>query len=76
MKLTPWYPPNIKPVRPGVYEAQWGSSKLWEDWPYSYWTGEEWANSGATPEEALRLKNWTLGANQSKKWRGLAKEPK
>ena len=39
MKLTDWFPPEVKPVRVGVYQRDYQ-----DDFPeipsYSYWNGE------------------------------------
>ena len=34
-KLTPWFPPEIKPVRKGWYECRCCTDTF-------YWTGERW----------------------------------
>jgi hypothetical protein len=73
---TDWYPPEIKPVRVGVYETLTAEENQWGDAPhYNYWDGEDFCISGTTLERALLYKGhghslFTLY------WRGLSKEPK
>jgi hypothetical protein len=75
-KLTPWFPGNIKPVRPGVYETKWiyetgGSAS--SAGGFSRWTGSRWMDTGPDVEFAARI--ITTGYH-SKQWRGLAEPPK
>ena len=48
MKLTPWYPWSIKPVREGYYEYrgwQWDGSRMyWNGNQWGYWQGENWVH--------------------------------
>jgi len=55
MKKTDWYPPNIKPVREGLYEV--GSDELSVK---VWWNGRQWIRGNGT---ALPL--------QEVCWRGL-----
>lgn len=79
--LTPWFPPNVKPVHIGVY-----LTKIYtDDDPikgevcgegFSYWSGHAWSDTGQSIEEAAaRAKKFVPGF-QNKPWRGLAKKPK
>ena len=43
MKKTDWYPPNIKPVREGLYEV--GSDELSVK---VYWDGKHWIRGNGT----------------------------
>ena len=73
-KLTPWYPPHIKPVRKGVYETHvpaWG----YNVGLFSYWDGSRWGFLEDSPEDAYKHRKPTWG-NQFKSWRGLARPPK
>lgn len=65
-KVTPWYPPHIKPVRNGLYQATMYTNNPASDAPYMQWNGERWMNpyNGGKPCE-----------EQSRAWRGLAKKP-
>ncbi len=72
-KLTPWFPIETKPVHIGVYETKY---HLFEDeWShgFSYWNGEKWSNNSCGVKSVK--KNWTEGAIQEKKWRGLLEKP-
>ncbi len=70
MKLTPWFPANVKPVRAGVYEIQDGLA-AW----YRRWDGLRWYVGGPTPGWAS---NEIIGLDNGHRapWRGLAEEPK
>jgi hypothetical protein len=69
MKLTPWFPPEIKPAYPGVYQVK-QPRFVW----YRRWDGEYWFSGGHTPEDAASSKcAITMNAHS---WRGLAKPPK
>jgi len=71
-KRTPWYPPEVKPVRVGVYEVAMTIVPVW----YRYWDGENWHVGDETP--ALALKSAPLnGTSWSvKHWRGLTEKAK
>jgi hypothetical protein len=70
MKLTPWFPGDVKPVRVGVYERQYFREQL--ETRYSYWSGYKWSTWAPTPKGALDL--WyTVGALQDLPWRGVLK---
>ena len=76
MKLTSWFPANVKPVHIGVYEIAY---HLFEDeWSngFSYWNGKKWANSCCSIRSAYENRTWFEGAIQEKKWRGLAEQPR
>jgi hypothetical protein len=70
MKLTPWFPANVKPVRAGVYEIS--STTPW----YRYWDGANWCAGERTPWEAEKLELLPLVVAFAEPWRGLAEEPK
>jgi hypothetical protein len=71
MKLTPWFPANVKPAYPGVYEVDARSSIRW----YQRWDGECWYRRWSTPESAASEMEqlWFFNCLP---WRGLAKPPK
>jgi len=73
-KLTGWYPPEIKPVRTGVYltiAAQFGLHPDWEF--YSVWDGKQWCADRSQIELAeISLNRSTY---QERSWRGLASDP-
>ncbi len=72
MKLTPWFPANVKPVRVGVYEIHSNTTTPW----YRHWDGLNWCAGERTPWEAGYLEFIPLGAAFAEPWRGLAEEPK
>lgn len=76
MKLTEWYPPHVKPVRPGVYQvAYFGKGNP----SYARWDGKVWSGSFciAYIYMALELAHRCADRNskQSLPWRGLAADP-
>ena len=70
--LTPWFPASVKPAHKGVYPTAFGVAFT----GYTYWSGAGWANQCCTPEAAWRDRQFTGGATQNKRWRGLASDPK
>lgn len=77
--LTPWFPPEVKPVRRGVYwTALDATSQLMG---YCRWDGRQWANQrevynndhADARRHAASLPRDDRGM-QNKPWRGL-KEP-
>lgn len=69
MKLTPWFPGDVKPVREGVYERFWCEG----DSPnYSYWNGSSWGLLTDTPTQARRNMRH-VSAWQDMPWRGVEK---
>lgn len=71
MKLTPWYPGNVKPVRVGVYERKYPSFFL----PvFCKWNGDIWFCGSSDVEFANQDRIPTT--LQSLPWRGIAKEQK
>jgi hypothetical protein len=71
-KLTPLFPPNVKPVHVGVYPSRLPEEYNYEE-GYSHWDGITWGNQYATPPEANKR---GLCGEQEKMWRGLASDPK
>jgi hypothetical protein len=76
--LTGWFPPQVKPVRVGVYEAfmevftdRFGTSHL--EFGFSRWDGRRWGAMHTDIKSANELLPWHAAA-QAKSWRGL-KEP-
>lgn len=60
-KLTPWYPPEIKPVRKGCYHRKWGNNLMLT----SVWNGQSWRTIAGARS----------GWGQNLPWRGLAEKP-
>jgi hypothetical protein len=72
-KMTPWFPPHIKPVRKGVYQITYAKKQS----PtykvmYATWNGSEWS-TGSYYLDDFYHKAFD-GANQHKFWRGFTKE--
>ena len=68
-KMTPWFPPHIKPVRKGVYEVKFTPKGLHESYMYAMWNGKRWSRV-ATYEEKKRFHS-NFDALQNKYWRGF-----
>lgn len=69
-KKTDWFPYEVKPIHPGVYETNlFGTA----DANYSYWNGVWWCNEFSSVAEANRDRHVGL---QDKIWRGLAEPSK
>jgi hypothetical protein len=71
MQLTEWHPPEIKPVREGVYQVK---SVHWSDPWFSRWDGKQWMWLCSGKERAARVDS--PAPYQERMWRGLAAEPK
>jgi hypothetical protein len=73
MKLTEWYPGDVKPVRSGVYQ-QWDG----RGWTIGYqrWNGRKWYAWFDCPEAASTTHCAASSEFQNDPWRGLAQDPK
>ena len=67
--LTPWFPADVKPVRPGVYRV-----KYFGDCGYAFWDGKRWGWAQLSIRKAI-VEAEPSTAAQEKVWRGLNKEP-
>ena len=73
LKLTPWFPNSIKPVRVGVYEIR-------NPWPvknpgkttFRYWNGQAWGLACSLPSLCRPGNYWKHGENMTG-WRGIEK---
>ena len=75
MRLTPWFPSDVKPKRRGVYKTQY----FLDEPGYSYWNGAMWTGTQTNIKEAHGVRNKDFYYSefiQEKKWRGLTKETK
>lgn len=72
MKLTPWFPGDINPVRVGPYERDYDDGN---GSAYCYWNGRYFGWSAETPAAAT-TKAGQRSAKQDLPWRGLAEGPK
>src|SRR5437868_5649119 len=76
MKKTPWFGPQIRPVRAGVYETRWPKRADHPLHPqYQHWDGLVWSG-WASSIDAAELNAGNVSIRQQPQWRGLAKEPK
>jgi hypothetical protein len=81
MTLTPEFPPEILPVREGVYLTKQidtlTGTVVSKQTEYSLFdvTSKIWGCGHATPEEAAKKPDYEF-AWQYKSWQGLAEEPK
>lgn len=69
-KLTPWFPGDVKPVRPGVYERKVVVLRRY----YSRWTGSRWLTIEDSAQRAAQSNYQSM--YQDLPWRGLAEPPK
>lgn len=68
MKLTPWFPASVKPVRVGVYRVESGG------W-YAYWNGRKFGWRDLTPSKAYANRNEATLCTKLASWCGLAEKP-
>ncbi len=71
MKLTEWFPGDVKPVRKGVYQKMCGHGK---ELGYQYWDGANWGYWEETPDAAVRERGKAV-ETEFEEWRGLAEKP-
>jgi len=72
MKLTEWYPGDVKPVRVGVYQQRDGGLGLTIG--YQFWSGKFWSSWAETAESAERGNRFLASdRHQNDPWRGVAK---
>lgn len=72
MKLTPWFKPDQKPRRKGVYQRQ-SVFKRKSAGNYAYWDGKNWYQYGYTPDQALVYFLMNLISVHKLCWRGISK---
>jgi len=75
--LTPWFPPDVKPVHEGVYEIKSDTSIRMNG--YSQWDGKQWGPSYDMIGSCFNMAAVDIGVPGvwavGKKWRGLKKQP-
>lgn len=69
MKLTPIFPPHIKPVRVGVYKTTCDDSAEIPAY-FSYWSGRRWSCACYSIEYVGSQRR---SLYQNKSWQGLLK---
>lgn len=67
MKKTPWFPADVKPARPGVYEVKACRGSTW----YRRWNGLIWFIGDYSVSYAAKEQAPTFIRSP---WRGLTKE--
>ena len=73
MKLTEWYPPDIKPKRRGVYlTASYIKAAPDRGFWFQYWSGTYWKTRSDTIAGAYVLKEFK-SAHQEVHWKGIEK---
>jgi hypothetical protein len=73
-KMTPWFPPHIKPMRVGVYQIKFNYTMPRTESMYATWNGRRWSNMSY-----VKSGDWHkvfIGAEQKKHWRGFTEEQK
>ena len=72
-ELTPWFKPNEKPKRKGVYQREHisGHRNRNNNGVYAYWDGEHWYQYGFTPDQALVIFLEKRVSANKLFWRGL-----
>jgi hypothetical protein len=72
-KMTPWFPPHIKPVHEGVYQITYTKKQSAAHAAmYATWNGSEWS-IGSYKLDDFYHKAFN-GANQHKYWCGFTEE--
>jgi len=66
MKLTEWYPPDVKPVRRGVYITRKNDNIY-----FQYWTGTFWNVRMGSIQLAEQVKQ--RSQHQDVRWKGILK---
>lgn len=72
IKLTPWFPGDVKPVRPGVYQQLSGNR---DEFGYQRWDGRRWCLWCRKADDAARSRLVAASGFQNDPWRGLAEKP-
>ena len=71
MKLTPWFPGHIKPVRIGWYQVTSGNlhfnSKGFLGGSRRFWDGDTWRAGWLNEKVSI------MGTHPEHKWRGVTK---
>lgn len=68
---TVWFPHDAPPVRPGVYQRDYGDSEVPHDLGYCWFDGANWFAQCETPETAALERVRSLVPAP---WRGLTLE--
>jgi len=78
-KVTPWFPPEIKPVHVGIYHRQLAhTSRNGDLVVFAYWDGTHWLIPSADPgvaSDPWRPRVIDQSYLFALPWRGLAEKP-
>lgn len=75
-KLTPWFPPEVRPVHVGVYRViGWSESEPTKGALYSYWNGKRFGYRTLPAQEAFRMRDTGTDLEPQATWCGLAEKP-
>lgn len=68
-EMTDWFPGDVKPVRPGVYETKEPDGSIW----FNEFDGFDWfyGNHACVPSKSRTV----LPSERLISWRGLASDP-
>ncbi len=71
MEYTDWFPPEIKPVRNGLYLVKYGSRS--DCWHMAFWNGSGWYGAGSALHGRCTLMDLLGGSwgHNDYHWRGL-----
>ena len=73
MRITPWFPPNTKPTRRGVYLTSMNpSATAVRGFWFQYWSGTYWKTRSDTVLGAYKLKAFK-SQHQEVYWKGMEK---
>ena len=70
MRLTPWFPGDVKPVRDGVYERKFLDSCGW----YAMFYRGQWKSVRLSVQDAKEHRGASM-QQAAYLWRGLAQDP-
>jgi hypothetical protein len=73
-KMTPWFPPHIKPARKGVYQIKFTAERWSEgdDLIYATWNGLMWSHASYKKRDDFHKQFY--GSVQDKYWRGFTEK--
>lgn len=75
-KYSPWFPPEVKPVRKGVYQVKDIDSLFPEYRWFAFWNGKSFGHRCIDCNRAYRNRDFFTTRRGLTTWRGLARNPK
>lgn len=67
-ELTPWFPPETKPHRAGVYQTRTPNTDSFDI--FQHWNGKSWGCCCYTPHKAYSRREYA-SFYQNNEWRGI-----